>query len=249
MFKEKALIYLLTCTFTICTYANNDLQIIESKLLPVQTNQTTELGENMQKLISPYKEELDSLLLTPIGKTDTILDKYRPESPLSNLCTDMLLSYTQEHSSMPIDIAILNIGGLRKALPQGTIRMKNIYELMPFENQVVIAELPGSEIIKVFKNIAKKDGEPIAGAHLKIKNGELISALINGEKIQPNKTYYIATSDYLVDGNDFIFEKGEKKTHPFNVKLRDVFIEKIKEQTAKGKTIQAKTDKRIYVEK
>ncbi len=249
MFKIKILTFLFSGCFAISAFANKDFQIQESKLMPIQTSQMTTSGEEMQKLISPYKLQLNELLQTPIGTTDSILDKFRPESPLSNLCTDMLLAYSQKQSSTPVDIAILNMGGLRKALPKGTIRLQNIYELMPFENQVVIVELSGSEVIKLFENIAKKEGEPIAGARLEIKNGQLVSATIQRKEIIKDKTYYIATSDYLVGGNDFIFEKGPKKTYPLNVKLRDVFIEEIKELTSQGQLIHAKTDNRIYVEK
>ena len=67
------------------------------------------------------------------------------------------------------------------------------------------------------------------------------NALINGEKVDVNKTYYIATSDYLALGGDNMkfFSKGEVIST--GLKMRDVFMEFFK----KNPEIKASTETRL----
>ena len=60
---------------------------------------------------------------------------------------------------------------------------------------------------QVFDGFVRADtklgGEGLSGARLVItKDGKLKDAKINGQEIEPDKLYTVATLDYLAEGND-----------------------------------------------
>lgn len=249
MHVKKLVLLLALTTFCSQLLAADKITILERKLLAVKTSNQSKAGEEMQNMISPYKQMLNNKLNVVIGFTTSELKGYAPESPLSNFCADALLHYAQTHNKQPVDMALLNFGGLRKALPQGPINYMHVYELMPFENKAVIITLTGKELYSIVNNIALKNGAPIAGLRLKIKNDSQIEASIQGQAIDPNKTYRIATSDYLAEGNDGFISLTKPNIMSLDIKIRELLIEEIQATSSHGKTIEANLDQRIYVEK
>lgn len=223
---------------------------VNSKLIPVEATKLQKEGQRMQAQIAPYKAQLDNRLNQEIGMAKETMTAVAPESLLSNFCSDALLSYASAHDSMAVDIAVLNLGGLRKPIPKGSITIRTLYELMPFENQAVVIDLSGKNLLELLEQIAQKGGEPVAGVQLNIQKGKLTKGSINGHTLELTKNYRIATSDYLSDGNDKLLAlKKHGRITPLNIKLRDVFISYIQDKTAKGELIQSTLDNRIYVEK
>lgn len=77
----------------------------------------------------------------------------------------------------------------------------------------------------------------------------MLSALVDGKTIDPDKIYEVATLDYLAEGNDKMvaFLKGQKKICPEGATMRDIFLEYVKQQTAAGKEITSSIEGRIVV--
>ena len=106
-----------------------------------------------------------------------------------------------------------------------------ISKKLPFENQLVIVKMKGEDIQGVFDYYEKqKRNNPVAGFTIVVENGKLKQGLINGEKPKAGQYYYIATSDYLAYGGDYMkfFLKGEQLILT-EMTLRDLFIEKFKQ--------------------
>jgi 2',3'-cyclic-nucleotide 2'-phosphodiesterase (5'-nucleotidase family) len=144
----------------------------------------------------------------------------------------------------------LNYGGLRSSLPKGAITMRNIYELMPFENELVVVEIKGAKVRDLLNYLATKDGMPETGIRMSIKDNKAINASIQGVSFDESKSYLIITSDYLAQGGDEMnFFLDPIAYYPLGVKVRDAIIDYLKEQTQKGNTVSAQLDKRIYYEK
>jgi 2',3'-cyclic-nucleotide 2'-phosphodiesterase (5'-nucleotidase family) len=81
------------------------------------------------------------------------------------------------------------------------------------------------------------------------KEGKLVDATVAGQAINPQAKYRIATLDYLAQGNDNLTTLAQGS----NLKvtkhmLRDLMVEYIKEQSAKGLKIKANCDGRITIE-
>jgi 2',3'-cyclic-nucleotide 2'-phosphodiesterase (5'-nucleotidase family) len=104
---------------------------------------------------------------------------------------------------------------------------------MPFENEVVVTKLIGKDIYELidYLRIVKR-AHPISGIKLGLdKNYELINAKINNNNnnnnnIDINKYYYVATSDFLLNGGDKMdfFNKSLENTF-LNYKIRDLLID------------------------
>ena len=206
----------------------------------IQTNKniyiTPELpiDKTMDAVIQPYKKELEGKMNTKISHTKIELSKAGDNSSLGNLLADYTFQGADDwaaKNSLPrVDAAVINIGGIRTIIPKGDIYTKQIYEVMPFENEIVIIKMKGKDLESLFEYYLKtQKNNPVSNLEIETENGKLSKKLISGKTIDYNKNYYIATSDYLALGGDsmFFFEKGEMI--PTGLKMRDLFLEKFKQ--------------------
>ena len=177
----------------------------------------------------------------------------RPQSPLSNFLTDILVEianeYCQKHHKEAVDFSLLNFGGIRSNLKAGNITVGNMFEIAPFENKLVIVELKGSEVRKLFRHFKVKTCEAYSKQVSIAYAGEYFhKALINGQEIDNDKTYRMVTLDFILTGGDNILEGVEiLNAHNTGIGIRDAYINHIKKMTAEGQEISSKLDKRMYI--
>ncbi|QZT37761.1 5'-nucleotidase C-terminal domain-containing protein [Halosquirtibacter xylanolyticus] len=211
----------------------------------------TSSDPTIASIISPFRDKLSKDMERVIGFAPKSMFKGRPEGALSNFCADLLLEESAKFAKerlgdQKVDFAMLNNGGLRVPINQGNITVENIFQLMPFENEVVMLQLNGKQVKTFLNHIASRGGESMAGVHLVIKDRKASKVTINGEKLLPEKNYWLITSDYIADGGDGSgVLKDAIKRENLSVKLRDLFINYIEEQTKAGKEITATLDGRI----
>lgn len=203
-------------------------------------------------VLAPYRKTVDSIMSPVIGQSARFMDRFRPESELSNLVADVLRISTSYYIGREADVAVTNMGGLRNSLPQGDITFGNIYEITPFENTLCIVTMKGNMLRELFKDIARVHGEGLSGARLEItQGGELLTAEVNGKEIDDNKEYKVATLDYLAEGNDHMdaFAKiaDTDKMLPPDATIRRLFLNYVNEQTKAGKKIDAQIEGRIVI--
>lgn len=185
-------------------------------------------------VIQPYKHELEGKMNAIISHTNVELSKSGDNSNLGNLLADYTFQGADEwakKNNLPaIDAAVINIGGIRTIIPKGDILTKQIYEVMPFENEIVIIKISGKEVEGLFDYYLKtQKNNPVSHLIIETENGSLSKKLINGKTIDYNKTYYIATSDYLALGGDNMFFFGKGEMISTGIKMRDLFLEKFKQ--------------------
>src|SRR5690606_1640181 len=108
---------------------------------------------------------------------------------------------------------------------KGNLTIKNIYELMPFENQALIVTLSGEKVMEMIKYLSESGvGHPVSG--IKFVPNDKSSIEINGQKFDENKTYTVVTNDYLQKGGDEMYFFSEPVEMEFlNVKLRDLMLQ------------------------
>ncbi len=243
--------YLLGGIFSVLMACHSSMNLVD-----VKTQENIVIGEAIEdkkefvKLIAPYKEKLDDRMNQKISHTMVELNRMGDNSNLGALLSDYLLEGANDwavKNKMPeVDAAILNIGGIRNNISEGDILVRNIFEVMPFENEMVIVKMKGEDIQGIFDYYEKyQKNNPVAQLNIIVKDGKLIEGLINGERPQIGKTYYIATSDYLAMGGDsmYFFEKGE--TIKTDVILRNLFLEYFR----KNPEVKVKNDIRLKFEK
>lgn len=107
---------------------------------------------------------------------------------------------TAIRESLHTDLAIVNAKALRAPLGKGPITKSTAYSLLPFDNSLLVVKLTGEQLLKELENPnAVVSGVTKAGAIWRDRGNK---------PIDPNKTYSIATVEYLYFGGDgFHFEQ------------------------------------------
>ena len=203
-----------------------------------------------EAILAPYKRQVDSIMSPVIGHSAATLTSQRPESPLSNLISDVLRRSASSIIGGEADVAVMNMGGIRNALPEGVVTFGTIYEIAPFENALCVLTMDGKTLIRLFEQIAAVHGEGLSGARLVItSDGKLVDAKVGGKSVDPRKDYTVATIDYLAEGNDKMpaFRDAKSKTFPKDKVLRDLLIDYVKQCEEKGQFVTARTEGRIKV--
>ena len=197
--------------------------------------------------VTLYKAGVDSVMAPVLGMSRVAMNAKRPESLLSNWAADVMVEGSTATGLEPADMGLVNIGGLRNNMPEGIVRRGDIILISPFENSLVVLEMKGSDLLELMQNIAAVGGEGVSRS-VKIvisKDRKLVSATINGERIDPNRTYTVATLDYLAEGNDKMYAlKKAVKRHEIGLKTREVMMESV----IKNRIIDSKIEGRIIIE-
>ena len=196
--------------------------------------------------LAPIKQDLERELNIPIGYAPAAMQVYPPECPMLNWASDALLAIARQLSPETVDVAVVNIGGMRCEWAAGDITFRNVFELMPFDNELVVLTLQGSDLQQLCEIFAYSGGQGIAGMRIKASGDRVMQqeaiVTINGKPLDPTKTYTVATSDYLSQGNDGMLPlKNYIKCWNSEQKIRDLYIEYIKQV----KVVQAKVDGRM----
>ena len=217
----------------------------------IEINQKVLSDSSIVKYYQPFKKILEeSLMNTPISYSPETYKKNDGElnSTLSNMFADATYEMSNpvfnKMSGKNIDIVLLNNGGIRSIISRGNISEKTAFELMPFENSIVVLELSGSSIIKMIDYLRKvKLQHPISGLQITLNNDYSVNEVkINGVGIENEKKYYVATTDYLLEGGDKMYFLAETtKTTDINYKMRDILIDYFK----KYDTLKLKSDNRF----
>ena len=217
----------------------------------IEINQEVLSDSSIVKYYQPFKKNLEeSLMNTPISYSPETYKKNDGElnSSLSNMFADATYEMSNpvfnKISGKNIDIVLLNNGGIRSIISRGNISEKTAFELMPFENSIVVLELSGLSIIKMIDYLRKvKLQHPISGLQITLNNDYSVNEVkINGVSIEEEKKYYVATTDYLLEGGDKMYFLAETtKTTYINYKMRDILIDYFK----KYDTLKLKSDNRF----
>jgi 2',3'-cyclic-nucleotide 2'-phosphodiesterase (5'-nucleotidase family) len=207
-------------------------------------------NEAIKKALSKYKYKVDSATNSVIASTTDFVTKDGANCALGNFCCDALYFGAKKfYKSDSVDLVILNRGGLRINLPKGDIKIGTIFELMPFENELVLVTIKGEKLLEVLPALYDKP-HPYYGMKVEINAKREIFATIKKAQIDKDKNYNIITSDYLAYGGDnFSFLKNPVEIKKSNLKIRDVFIDYCKYLTENKRQIIPYTDDRLQISK
>ncbi len=204
------------------------------------------LARNLEAYLEPFADSLNDVMNTVLVKSAQRLRKGEPESELGNLMADVLLELGREKAGKPIDLAMTNSGGIRAELPAGNVTRGNAFEVMPFDNAVVLLTLPGP-VMRQFIDFIAHDREPQAGLKLVIDKptGTVASVLVGGQPLDTTRTYTVVTSDYVAQsGQAAPILKGATQYQPLNLLYRDALVEYLRRRGQRGETLNPQKDGR-----
>ena len=226
-------------------YANNlgflrlvveDGQIVEyeSELLPV----TADIPKNakVQAVIDRWNEQVEHRLAQVAGTTSVEWIGEREfvrtqETNLGNLIADII------RETAGAEIAITNGGGIRASIGAGDVTVGDIYNVLPFDNTLVVVELMGMDIIDALEHSVRLWPEQ-SGGFLQVSGisfefvpdalpgGRVINVKVGDNAISAGRYYLVATNDFLAAGGDgYDTLKNSKLVADTGIMLRDVVVD------------------------
>ncbi|MEI2739424.1 MAG: 5'-nucleotidase [Chitinophagaceae bacterium] len=174
------------------------------------------------------------------------LDKKQPECTLGNFMVDAFLTMAAEKYNTKVDVAFLNFGGMRLTqLPAGNVTNGKIFELMPFDNLLILQKLKGDVLQQFLDLTAAKGGWPIAGVTMQIKDKKAVNVMVGGKPLDPNATYTTVNSDFVANGGDNADMLRNVPQITNGYLMRDAIFDYIKKLKAQGKNISANIENRV----
>jgi 2',3'-cyclic-nucleotide 2'-phosphodiesterase (5'-nucleotidase family) len=240
------LLYSLFFLFVSCSgsYHVKESQASQTRIRPDSLQLVDSAIVNM---IAPYKQKLDAQMNEVIAVTENDLVKEQPEGTLCTLLAEASMAYANKISDRPVDLCVMNYGGVRiPFIAKGNITLRNVYEFMPFDNQLELVEIDAATCKEVLDLVARSGGGPISGARITIANKTAQDILIQNKPWDSTRTYLLLSSDYLINGGDgaTMFQHPIKRIS-LNYKVRDALIDYLRDQTANKTTINIQKDGRI----
>ena len=231
MKKNLSIVLIIFLSGCISTFTLKDF---ESESIKVDNS----IDSTIYKIILPYQAKIDFQMDRVLCYTKNDLIKGMPESNLGNLICDLSL----ETSKQKADMCIMNNGGLRSIILKGQITERDIFKVMPFENELVVLNLHKDEFYQMLKYVTKRGGEPLGGIKV-VQSKDTIRYTLNNKVSIYKDSISVLTTDYLANGGDkmnFFKNKVQKK---LNIKLRDAIINYCKKQD----TLNIILDQRIII--
>ena len=178
------------------------------------------------------------------------LSARRPESALSNWFVDIVMAKTAQLAGKPVHFGVTNFGGIRTNMPVGDVILDDMLSMFPFKNSLVYLEMKGSTIRGILENMAATHFQVVGGVRVVVENGKLVSAEIDGEPIDDEKVYGVATISFLLKGGDGItMEDGALTIQNFDVDIIDAVLEHVYAETAAGRPLAPEVDGRVVIKK
>ncbi|WP_114903732.1 5'-nucleotidase C-terminal domain-containing protein [Kordia sp. SMS9] len=245
---RKIIVLLAILIAVSCSQEKQRVSKIEGKRININDSLTA--NQEIEDFIKPFRERIEEdmnkvLSYAPkdMHKNDGAL-----ETTIGNVMADLVKSQSEpvykKRTGRSIDVCLLNHGGIRAPIPQGPIKTRTAFNVMPFENSIVVAELTSENVHNMVAYLAEaKRAHPISGLTIKLdKDAKVTEALIDGKPIEDGKTYTVVTSDYLQNGGDRMnFLKNPESLEVLDYKIRNAMIDYFKSVD----TIPARLDGRF----
>ncbi|MGY6559495.1 MAG: 5'-nucleotidase C-terminal domain-containing protein [Nitritalea sp.] len=210
-----------------------------------------ELAEEMpilaeiEAFVVPYRMQMEREMARVLGESPEEIVRGRGENALGNLVTDLQASYTAEKMGMPVDISLMNNGGMRSNLPAGPINLGHVFELSPFDNYLVILEADQAAVEALAAFAAQRQNISVSGMEIRSEGGRVTDIRVGGKALDSGKKYRIAANDYIANGGDYMeFLVPLKRLEETSLTLRELLIERIEARTAQGEPITASIENR-----
>ena len=194
-------------------------------------------------MVAALSKPIDSLKRTVVATTPYALNRDNARlgnSNLGNLIADGMLAAAEKAGAK---VALMNNGGIRANIDQGPITFNEVIETSPFGNTLVVMDVTGTELLAAFELGGARWGEDGRGVGIhvskwtKIKydvskpvGQRVVSATINGEKVEPGTVYRIVTNNFMAGGGDGFVSLRDAKGYRVDTGTldRDALVEFLK---------------------
>ena len=197
--------------------------------------QYDEGSKSLASIVKPYSDSVNKLMNVVIGYNDVLLEKKRLGNTLGFFITDAYLEMAKQKLDPKVDAAFMNSGGIR--LPEmsaGAITQGKIFELMPFDNLMVLLKMKGSLLKQYLDTLAANEGVIESGITMQIVNKTAEQVSIGGKPLDLNRDYTIVHSDYVAM-NSNLLKNINRITNGYL--LRDAILDYVKFINSQNKKV------------
>ncbi len=178
----------------------------------------------VSELLSLYNDSLKIKTEEIVIENEFPLSKSLPESTLGNWVTDAALHIAGKNKR--IDACIINYGSIGKDyIPPGPVRRKDFYELIPYENKLVLVSVSGSLLKTICDSIAQINGIPVAGISFVIDSGKATKIKVKNQEVNDYLLYTILVNDYLLSNRTFAPLIGKMNFQSTGISLRNALFQ------------------------
>ncbi|MFD7321817.1 bifunctional metallophosphatase/5'-nucleotidase [Streptomyces sp. NPDC059875] len=236
-------------TDTTLTYDRRSKDIVRTAVASANHVVTRDVAkaEDMTRLIDRWKTLAAPIASRPVGYISGDVDNPfdAPEKPLGNLIADAQLEGMAPADKGGAQLALMNPGGVRAPLVHkasgaegdGVVTYGEAYTVQPFTNMMTAVDLTGAQLITALQ-------QQVSGANqaapkiLQVSKGFTYtldmtktgadrivtsSVKLNGEAIDPSKTYRVAMNEFLAGGGDGFAVLKEHKNKLVGASDLDLF--------------------------
>jgi 2',3'-cyclic-nucleotide 2'-phosphodiesterase (5'-nucleotidase family) len=197
-------------------------------------------------LLQPYADSLNKTMNDVLAQVAVRMEKKQPESTLGNFLADAYLIMAREKFNSKADLALMAPGGIRlPSIEAGPLKRGTVFEVMPFDNLMILATVKGELLRKYFDSIAAEGGTGIAGFSMVVRNKKASDIKINGKPFEPSATYIVVNSDYSVNNPDAAWLYKDAPRQNTGYLMRDAIIDYARQLKTAGKTIGHNLENRI----
>lgn len=220
MTRKTALLWICALILAVGCRPKSQLHHTDARIIPIATAKLTS-SPVMDSFLSPYRANFKKKMSDTLAFNDLELVKGKPNG-LGIWVVQALTWYTDSVIKTPVDIAVCNSGGIRiKSLSSGAITLSQIFELMPFDNGLVIIELDSLGLDSLA--IAAKNGWP-KSHNFSIKGGSSGNLNWSISKKANSPLFRLVISDYLANGGDKLYFLARYQHQKLPILFRDVLI-------------------------
>jgi 2',3'-cyclic-nucleotide 2'-phosphodiesterase (5'-nucleotidase family) len=213
------------------------------------TLKSTDSTATYDAYLKPYRTEMQAKMNVIVGESNLQLVKSKPDGNLGHMVCDAMY-YATKRKNFACDASMCNYGGIRiPSVAKGNISLGTVYEIMPFDNELLVLSLTGVQLDSLCQNIARSGGMPVSHITFNIAQSTAQNIFINNEALQHNKTYNIVVSDYMANGGDNMSSLKNLPRTEVKVLLRDAIIDYIKYCKANNQQLVQENEKRITQQK
>ena len=220
------------------------------RLIPVNSRLDNRIDQTFSGIIEDYAAEVKEKMDVKLGYAPYNINRGTPESPLGNLSADGLIWAAKQFHNVDADVAVYNSGGVRANIARGDVTLGDVYAAFPFDNVLSILTITGKNLrylmYEVPNNLyVNKEVKLVSNS-----SGWVSSITVNGQQIDDNKTYTVATIDYISDNDAYTDILGNAIDREDSVEMiRDYFGEYFKYLADQNNgQITASNDGRVIIQ-
>ena len=236
MFERKHFVLIITFSILLLS-CKSSYEVVKIEGKQISVSDTTAKNADIENFIKPYREHINKDLDSILAYCPVTLDKSKGEwqTNIGNFMADVCLEKSNDlflkRHQKTVDICLLNNGGIRSIIPKGNATTRTAFEIMPFENSMIVVALKGTQIKALVDYLIKeRKPHPLSGMKIILEENLIVKSItVRREELDLDRIYYVATSDYLSNGGDnmtfFLKNEGD---FDLDYKIRNILIDYFK---------------------